>query len=292
VQHPALGHLVVPFFDLIHVHEARGAYWAAIESALRHTPYLITRRVLNFISSSKLTRKVYDKAAALVGVSSDVARILSEQTGRHVHTIFDSCTVHQPQAHRVAAIRKKLGGQLVVGHVGALFDRQKGQSVLIEAFHQFCVSYPDARLVLLGDGPDRESFQLLAKSDARIIFAGFQDDVGSWLAAMDIFAFPSREEGLGSSVLDAMLLGVPVIASSVGGLPELTGANERGLLVETHDPDDWNNALRRLASDQILAATLREAAQQFALQNNVDAMSRHYLVVYEQIAAKAGITPA
>jgi glycosyltransferase involved in cell wall biosynthesis len=292
VQHPALGHLAVPIFNLIHVHEARGAYWAAIEFALRDTPYLITRRVLNLISSSKLTHKVYDKAAALVGVSSDVARILSKQTGRHVHTIFDSCTVHQPQVDRVAAIRKKLGGKLVVGHVGALFDRQKGQSVLIEAFHQFCVSYPDARLVLLGDGPDKESFQLLAKNDARIIFAGFQDDVGSWLAAMDIFAFPSREEGLGSSVLDAMLLGVPVIASSVGGLPELTGANERGLLVETHDPDDWNNALRRLASDQILAATLREAAQQFALQNNVDAMSRRYLVIYDQIVAKARITPA
>jgi len=229
------GHLSASAANIIHVHEARGIYWALIENLLRQTPYLVTRRIPNPVSGSLLNRVAYRRATQLVGVSRDVASRLGVQTDLPVQVIFDCCTVHAVDMERVKSIRRELSGDgasggtigPIIGHVGALYDHHKGQSILIAAFLELLKQYPDARLVLLGEGPDKKQFQQLAGNDPRVVFAGFQEDVGSWIAALDVFAFPSREEGLGSSVLDAMMLGVPVVSSAAGGLPELIGNHER-----------------------------------------------------------------
>jgi glycosyltransferase involved in cell wall biosynthesis len=282
-RQPLLGHRKAPAADIVHVHEARGAYWAMIEHVLRGTPYLITRRIPNPVSGSVVNNFVYRRAAELVGVSRDVSARLGEQTGHPVQTILDSCTVHAADPQRVATIRVELGGGPIVGHVGALQDHHKGQSILIAAFLHLVETYPDARLVLVGAGPDQESFQKLARNDPRIVFAGFQEDVGAWLAAMDVFAFPSREEGLGSSVLDAMLLGVPVVSSAAGGLPELIGAEQRGLLVDSTDPQRWAAVIRRMLEDTALRERLRTAALAFAQEHDIAHMTAQYLDLYRKI---------
>jgi glycosyltransferase involved in cell wall biosynthesis len=283
--HPLRGHLAGQRSQIIHVHEARGAYWAAIEHALRGTPYLITRRIPNPVSGSIANKFAYKRAAGLVGVSRDVAERLGFQTGRKVLPILDSCSVHAPDVARVAAIKAKLGGGPIIGHVGALHDHHKGQSILIAAFQLLTMTYPDARLVLLGEGPDRPEFERQANGDPRIFFAGFQADVGSWIAAMDVFAFPSREEGLGSSVLDAMLLGVPVVSSTVGGLRELIGVDQRGLMVGGQDPQAWADAIGQILENAALRHRLREAARKFALAHDIAAMTKDYVELYNAIVA-------
>ncbi|MFI4940439.1 MAG: glycosyltransferase family 4 protein [Burkholderiales bacterium] len=287
VRQPLGGHLSAQRAHIVHVHEARGAYWAMIEHLLRGTPYLVTRRIPNPVSGNPINNFAYKRAAELIGVSRDVAARLEEQTGRHVHTILDSCTVHIADPVRTAVIKAELGCGPIIGHVGALFDHHKGQSILIAAFQLLANAYPDARLVLLGEGPDKGEFQRLARNDPRIVFAGFQEDVGSWIAAMDVFAFPSREEGLGSSVLDAMLLGVPVASSTAGGLPELIGAQQRGLTVSGNDPQLWADAIRRLLEDAPLRDRLRNAALKFAQEHDIAAMTRHYLDLYESVIRRA-----
>ncbi len=287
IAHPLLGHLTAPQADLIHVHEARGAYWAAIEHKLRGTPYVITRRIPNPISDKRTTAWVYANAAQLFGVSQDVSRRLAEQVGRPVRTILSSSTDLCTDAKLVQSIRKRLGGGPVIGHVGALHDRHKGQSVLIRAFRLLARDFPDARLVLVGEGADRAEFERQACADARIHFAGFQEQVGSWIAAMDLFCFPSREEGLGSTVLDAMRLGVPVIAAAVGGLPELIGRDERGRLIATHDPASWSDAMRDALEHRQGYVARIDAAKEFADSNGMMAMSRGYLAPYQQILGQA-----
>lgn len=282
-RQPMSAHLNAPRADIVHVHEARGAYWAMIEHVLHGTPYLITRRIPNPVSGSAVNNFVYRRAAELVGVSRDVSARLGEQTCHPVQTVLDSCTVHTPDPQRVNAIKTELGGGPIIGHVGALQDHHKGQSILIAAFLLLVETYPDARLVLVGEGPDKEAFQKLAHNDPRIVFAGFQQDVGSWLAAMDVFAFPSREEGLGSSVLDAMLLGVPVVSSAVGGLPELIGAEQRGLLVEGTDPARWAAAIQRMLEESPLRESLRIAALNFAQEHDISHMTSQYLDIYRKI---------
>ncbi len=271
---------------VIHVHEARGAYWAAIENALRNTPYVITRRIPNPVSANLVNRMVYRRATELVGVSRDVAARLKERTGHHVHTILDSCTLHAGDPARTAAIRAELGGAPVIGHVGALHDHHKGQSTLIAAFRLLTERYPHARLVLLGEGPDKGEFQRQARNDPRIVFAGFQEDVGSWIAAFDVFAFPSREEGLGSSVLDAMLQGIPVVTSAVGGLPELVGDSERGIMLDQGNPIQWASAIQKLLEDQVLREKLRKDALEFAQAHDIEAMTSDYLDLYRDIAGE------
>ncbi len=287
VRNPLLGHVAPPpqpDQTIIHVHEARGAYWAAIENYLRATPYLITRRIPNPVSANFFNRLVYRRAIELVGVSRDVAARLKERTGHHVHTILDSCTLHGGDPARTAAIRAELGGAPVIGHVGALHDHHKGQSTLIAAFEILGDDFPNARLVLLGEGPDKGEFQRQARNDPRIVFAGFQEDVGSWIAAMDVFAFPSREEGLGSSVLDAMLLGIPVVTSAVGGLPELVGDSERGIMLDMGNPVQWAAAIQKMIEDVPLRDQLRKDALAFAQAHDIAAMTSDYLDIYKDIA--------
>ena len=291
IAHPLLGHLSSPKVDLIHVHEARGAYWAGIEHKLRGTPYIITRRIPNPISTSRTTAGVYTNAVQLFGVSHDVSRRLSEQVGKPVQTILSSATGMRADPDLVRSIRERLGGGPavgpIVGHVGALHDHHKGQSVLIKAFQLLLRDYPDARLLLVGDGVDRAAFESLAAGDARIHFAGFQEEVGSWIAAMDLFCFPSREEGLGSTVLDAMSLGVPVIAAAVGGLPELMGQDERGRLIPNHDPASWTEAMRDALQHRQDYVPRIAAAREFAESNGVAAMTRSYLAAYRHLLGRS-----
>lgn len=290
VAHPLLGHVSPPASDLIHVHEARGAYWAFLEHKLRGTPYVITRRIPNPVSTSSTTAKVYAQAAQLFGVSQDVSRLLSRQVGRDVSTILSSSTGMQADPKLVQGIRSSLGGSEigpVIGHVGALHDHHKGQSVLIGAFKRLLNDYPQARLLLVGEGVDRAEFERQAGGDSRIHFAGFQEQVGSWIAAMDLFCFPSREEGLGSTVLDAMSLSVPVIAAAVGGLPELLGRDERGRLVANHDPASWADAMRDALQHPQAYASRIAAAREFAAGNGVLAMTRSYLAAYQHLLAKS-----
>ena len=271
---------------IVHAHDVRGAFWAAIENLMHDTPYLITRRIANPVSANFVNRIVYRRATELVGVSRDVAARLKERTGHHVHTILDSCTRHGGDPARGAAIRAELGGAPIIGHVGALHDHHKGQATLIAAFRILTEHYPQARLVLLGEGPDKGEFQRQARNDPRIVFAGFQEDVGSWIAAMDVFAFPSREEGLGSSVLDAMLLGVPVVTSNVGGLPELVGEQERGTMLDNQNPLQWAAAIQRLLEDLPLREKLRHDALLFAEGHDIAAMTNDYLDLYRDIAGE------
>jgi glycosyltransferase involved in cell wall biosynthesis len=283
VCHPLVGHVKPPAADIIHVHEARGAYWAAIERAMRHTPYIITRRIPNPLSDSWCTRSVYRNAQQLLGVSQDVSARLSNQTGRAVSTILSSTTALAAEAQAVREIRQKLGGGPIIGHVGALHDHHKGQSVLIHAFQRLLRDYPEAKLLLVGEGPDRAKFEALAGGDDRIHFAGLQHAVGSWIAAMDVFCFPSREEGLGSSVLDAMALRIPVVASTVGGLPELIGDNLRGFAVGDHQPANWAQAIRRMLTEDALRQRVVDCAFQFATCNGISAMTKNYLDIYQNI---------
>lgn len=288
--HPLLGHFGPLRADLIHVHEARGAYWAWMQHRLRGTPYLITRRVTNPISAGWLTRTVYRQATVLVGVSSDVARRLAEQTGRKVEVVLDSCVRRSRDTAVRQAMREQLGGTPIIGHVGALHDEVKGQSTLIAAFKTLTRMWPNARLVFVGDGPDRERFQALADGDNRIVFAGQQRDVTAWLAAMDVFAFPSRAEALGSSVLDAMMLEIPVVASTAGGLPELTGRNERGLSVDGDDPAGWADAIRRMVEDDSFRQPLVQAAREFALTTDIEASAQRYWNLYKGVAKAVALS--
>ncbi|MFH1023265.1 MAG: glycosyltransferase [Planctomycetota bacterium] len=155
----------------------------------------------------------------------------------------------------------------VVGCAGRL-TREKGVDVLLRAFAAAGGAVFGAWLLILGNGPERENLRALAAElgiAGRVVFAGMRADAGDILPHLDLYVSPSRYEGFGQSILEAMAAGVPVVATRVGGVPELLGGGRHGLLVPPDDPAALGEAMASALGDAArigpLAASGREAAR-------------------------------
>jgi glycosyltransferase involved in cell wall biosynthesis len=150
--------------------------------------------------------------------------------------------------------RSRLGiaqDEFVVGFVGRLAE-EKGLAYLLEAVRRWA---PDAhrwRLVLVGEGPQRDALEQAVRSfglAGKVIFAGFQSNTAEWYPAMDAFVLPSLTEGTPMVLLEAMANGIPVIATSVGGVPAIISSGENGILVPPADPSRLLEAMQSVAGD-------------------------------------------
>ena len=140
----------------------------------------------------------------------------------------------------------------------------KGHDILIEAAAHVLRDVPDARFVLIGDGPERRALEDLATVRHvrhAFTFAGHQEKIPACLAGADVFALPSRSEAFPNAVLEAMAAGLPVVASRVGGIPEIISDNSLGLLVTPGDPGALARSLVRVMTEPGLAARLGGAAR-------------------------------
>jgi len=139
----------------------------------------------------------------------------------------------------------------------------KGFDLLVEALPRLRAGVPSARLLLLGDGPERSTLE--RRADAlgvadRLHVTGIVRDVAAHLAAADVVAAPSRNEGMGRALVEAMALGIPVVGAAVGGIPAVIVDGECGRLVPPEDPGALARALVELGRDEPLRRKLGEAA--------------------------------
>jgi glycosyltransferase involved in cell wall biosynthesis len=168
---------------------------------------------------------------------------------------------------------------IVLAAVGRL-DRQKGFDVLLEAL----VDLTDVRLLLIGAGGERETLAAQARRlrvERRVTMTGWSDDVPGWLAQADIFVLPSRSEAFPLAILEAMLAGLPVVATDVGSVAEEVRDGETGLLVGKDDPEALANALRKLIEDPDLRAAMGRRGRQVAGWFTVGRMVDKYLAVWQ-----------
>jgi glycosyltransferase involved in cell wall biosynthesis len=149
-------------------------------------------------------------------------------------------------------LRDRYSGRFVIGHIGALVDPHKGQSVLIAAAKLLESRYPEFIFLLVGDGEDRAYLQRLAAANRNIEFIGFVNDVGNWIEVFDMFVFPSLEEGLGSTLLDVMQHRKAIVASAVGGILDVIRDGHSGVLVTPGDAQKLAMAIERLYLDPAL----------------------------------------
>jgi glycosyltransferase involved in cell wall biosynthesis len=152
-------------------------------------------------------------------------------------------------------------GSKIVGVIARL-EPEKGHPTLLEAWPTVLRSVPDAYLLLVGEGSRREALESLARElhiAHRVVFTGRRDDVPAVTAALDVAVLPSYREAQGLSILEAMALSRPVVASNVGGIPEMIADGETGLLVPPRDPDALAAAVTRLLIDHPYADTIGRA---------------------------------
>jgi len=159
----------------------------------------------------------------------------------------------------------------------------KGIGELITAFQSLHAEQPKTLLWLVGDGPERAKFEAQAADDSSIIFVGHSDEPLRYVAACDIFVHPSYHEGFSISLIEAAMLGKPMIACSVGGNPEIVTNHTDGLLVPAQDPISLQAAMTELARDTVKQRAYGRVARQTFCKGFEfhDIVMKHFIPLYE-----------
>jgi glycosyltransferase involved in cell wall biosynthesis len=193
-----------------------------------------------------------------------------------------------PAAEDVRALRERLGianEQQVILSIGRL-SKEKAQADLISAFRELCAANPNlnCKLLIVGDGPERDALTAAAQAPGiagRVVFTGQVRDVQPLYAMADVFVLSSHSEGSPNVLLEAMAARVPVVATTVGGVPEMVANEKSALLVPAKDPKALAAAMVRLLDDSNLRLGLTEAATAILAKHHtpeqyVDALIRIY----------------
>jgi glycosyltransferase involved in cell wall biosynthesis len=184
-----------------------------------------------------------------------------------------------PSTETRAKARARWGfaeSEFLIGHLGA-FTPEKGQGVALGAFQLLRERLPQARLLLAGEGPtlrDAEVTHICEALGDRVRLCGAIQNLAEFFPALDLFVMPSKSKGLGSSALMAMSYGLPVVASRVGGLPEVIEEARTGWLIELGSPAALAQAILAAADDRARLKQWglngRERARQFSVDIMVE----------------------
>lgn len=263
--------------DIVHSHNFVPNYYAALALVGlwgRHPILVNTCHNMGSRLTAARLRRLYRLSLArtrrVAGVGEGVARHLVE-TGMVRPSRIDAVRngVHLPPAPCPRArddARATLGvaaDALLVGCVGRLVEL-KNHRLLLDQLPVLATSSPRLQLVLIGDGPARAGLEArvaeLGLAD-RVRFTGARGDASRLLPALDVFALPSRTEGLSIALLEACAAGLPVVASRVGGNSEIVSHQNTGLLFDNEDGDALRHALQQLFDDASLRRRLGTAAR-------------------------------
>ncbi|HHY39275.1 MAG TPA: glycosyltransferase [Clostridia bacterium] len=177
---------------------------------------------------------------------------------------------------------------LTVGTVGRL-SPEKGHSVFVRAAAIIRDRFPSCRFLIVGDGPLKGQLQSLAMDlglEKEIEFLGYHRDVLPYLQSMDVFALPSYTEAMPFSLLEAMALGLPVVASEVGGVPEVVKDGENGFLVEPGNEEDLSDKIIRLLESPHVRQAMGQAGRETIKSRfNVEIMARRVAELYRSVLA-------
>ncbi len=240
-------------FSIVHIHFGGRS---VVNLARAATNAKIIRHLHGRILEGKSLAPVSFSARgvdAVVAVSQSVAQCVVDGKAR---VIYAGTTV--PAS---VPPRRPVGSDIVIGTAGRLVEL-KGIDYLLRAAGALRQKFPNLRLEVAGSGPERQKLESVAAQAGlgeQVKFLGWIDDIPSLISRWDVFVMPSLEEGFPIAALDAMAAGLPVVASRVGGVPELIEDGSTGWLVPPRDIEALTSRLRLLLADPELRAGMGEA---------------------------------
>jgi glycosyltransferase involved in cell wall biosynthesis len=281
--------------DLVHTHGYKADLYGYLAAWRCHKPVVATCH--NWVGGTAalgiynhLDRMALKKFNALAAVSDAVAqRLLAFGVpSEKIKTIANGIDVAAfERAHPLPLLKAE--GSTVVGVVARL-DLQKGFEYLLRAARELCKTFPDLKIVIAGEGPDRNRIEEMIQQyglQSSVVLAGQQSNMPAVYAAMDIFVLPSLNEGLPMTVLEAMAASKPVIATRVGAIPSVIKDGENGLLVASKDSEALQNAVASLLNDPERRRRLGDQAHAWVSQNYTsEAMALKYREMYEEVLGK------
>jgi glycosyltransferase involved in cell wall biosynthesis len=291
---PALRRLIrSEQYDIVHFHTKRAhtlSLW--LPRGPQCPKYVVTRRMDYPEGKTWFTRLLYNRRVdGVVAISRVIMNLLIEagvepERIRLIHSGID------PQRFdRWADGSASTEYEAVVGIIASLEER-KGHRYLLEAAAMLKRRGHKIKYLVAGEGPVRRQLEDRVKVlnlEDEVCFCGFVSDAPAFLSQIDIFILPSLYEGLGVAVLEAMAAGKPVIASRVGGLPELIADGETGLLVAPKNTEGLAQAIARLAGEKSLAREMgQRGAERARASFSLEKMaSRNEAYYYELVGAPA-----
>jgi glycosyltransferase involved in cell wall biosynthesis len=273
--------------------------WAVLAAKAARVPVVVATEHQSAYPLKGLARRLNALADRLVDRIIVVSRSDWERQMAHsgrtrakVTTIYHGIEINRYYTYTAAELqarRAALGfdpNAPLIGSVARLAE-QKGLEFLLRAAALLSARIPNLGILIVGDGPCRQMLEeeagLLGIAD-KTCFLGFQPDVRPYLPLLDVFVMPSRFESFGLTLVEAMAVSLPVVASRVGAIPEVVADGETGILVPVEDAEALAGAIHTYLTDPELrrqsgTAGRRRAEQLFS----VEAMAKHSLSLYQEL---------
>lgn len=293
-------------YDVIHSHTPHAqalVLWASL--FLPKKPFRVfTRRVEfsifrhNFFGMNRLK---YTKGVDhLIAISQGVKKKLIEDgiPPDKISVVHSGVNVDRYRGLSGDSVLREFSvpaGAPILGNIGYL-EENKGQRYLIQAMGEVVKDYPEIRLFILGSGRLEPALRALVEEynlENNIILTGFRDDVGAFLNVFDVLVVSSLEEGLNSTILDALALELPVVATDAGGIPEIIVPGENGRLVSRADsPALAAGILWMLRHPEQAKAMAKRGSELVRKEFSDAAMVAKNLAVYRKLLAARAVRPA
>jgi len=245
---------------------------------------LICRK--NSLLEKWLTKLAYKNAATIVSISKNIhAVMLGFSPNQHHKIIPDIARILESNQQEAANLKTQFAGKFIVGHVGALDDSIKNQSLILKTANQLRKN-ENIVFMLLGSGKDEQYLKKIAMelNLSNVIFEGFKENIADYFALFDIFVYPSKEEGLGSAILEVFHFKKPVIAANVGGIPDILGDNEYGLLINAFNDHELAEKIMTLYQDETLRNHYAEVGFQRKEVFSSDKICGDYYQLYQKMS--------
>lgn len=277
----------------IHAHEFTANSYGSLMGQLLRVPVVATVHGKSYFADRAKRRMAYryvSRVSRMVAVSQDLKDFIVRRAGvaeRRLSVIYNGVdTSAPPSAERAGAIRAELGLEAfehVIGVVGSLYP-VKGHVHLIRALPGILRACPKTLLLVVGRGELEQPLKAEAASlrlGEHVRFLGLRDDVPALLSLLDAFVLPSLSEGLSMALLEAMAAGNPVVATRVGGNPEVVVDGDTGFLVDAESPGSIADPVVRLLRGKARAARMGERGrkrvrEQFSFRATVEQYQRCY----------------
>lgn len=251
--------------NVLHTHELRADMVGFITGKYKHHPVVST--IHNMITKSRLSpfkkyiycfisKSIYNSISKVIAISGVVQNNLVNELGVHTNQvvtiyngtdIVDLISLSDPRTTRASLNIPQEASLLTF--IGRFIPIQKGQEYLIKAMPEILQKYPSIHLLMVGDGTIRKELEVLCDSlkiKNNVTFCGWRNDINDILYASDICVVPSLWEPFGKIVIEAMMVGKPVVGSAVDGIKEIIIHEETGLLVEPKNSRELSKAIGHL----------------------------------------------
>ena len=290
--------------DLIHAHWTLAGLAALGSRLVAHRPYVLSLRGSDVnigLNSSEFARKLFAFVAcrsdALISVSQAIKAVVEQELNIDNVLLLENgvdIETYRPLDGRTQRLNLGLADDAkVILSVGNLV-RLKGYNYLVEALPAIVAAHPQAMLVLIGDGEEREPLReqaaALGMTD-RVYFTGYlpTTQIPAWLNAADVFVLPSLSEGRPNVILEAMACGRLVVATRVGGIPEIVEDSQTGFLVAPQQPDQLAERISLLLDNPELSQRLGLAGRQSFIDKGLtwEHHAERLIGVYSRVLSQA-----